>query len=391
MHLNPLCIDFAFDIALRAHFKFFASDFTRYVAVDLSKSGHIDGAYKSNAVRNGEIVVVIGHTKFFEMVEYDPSYGKLMMQPLESVLTNSKRHACRRLKSSPKIIEMISLNIHITTIKRCLAVAVACLYLSANLACAETMSPQDRPDCPDPIDFGYVAPSQHVAPRQGIDLDIMALLSAHTGCRFQFIELPVERIRLDLASGRIGMSSRWFETPERANTMWFAHYQLTKNLAIYRPSHASPQALLQLVNRPELAVGTVRGFSYGPSIDAVLNQPALKAVQRIVEFADRPSSFEGLRRGHVQVIFLPLEVFEDLRSRLPATESADFATLDLAPSEPAKPGGLVMSKSKFDAEQARRWRLALDQLCREGKVLEVFRRYFPATAKDVTCKNTGKS
>ena len=50
-----------------------------------------------------------------------------------------------------------------------------------------------------------------------------------------------------------------------------------------------------------------------------------------------------------------------------------------------------MSKSKFDDEQARRWRLALDQLCREGKVLEVFRRYFTATAKDVTCKNTGKS
>ena len=286
---------------------------------------------------------------------------------------------------------MISSNTRMASTKHCLAVAVASLLLSASVACAETIAPHDRPHCPEPIDFGYVAPSQHVAPRKGIDLDIMALLSAHTGCRFQFIELPVERIRLELASGRIGMSSRWFETPERANTMWFAHYQLTKNLAIYQPGQVSPQDLMHLVKHPELGVGTVRGFSYGPSIDALLNNPALRTTQRMVEFADRPSSFEGLRRGHVQVIFLPLEVFEDLRSRLPANETLDFAAIDLAPAEPAKPGGLVMSKSQFDAEQARRWRLALDQLCREGKVLEVFRRYFPATAKDVPCHPTGKS
>ena len=246
-------------------------------------------------------------------------------------------------------------------------------------------STETKPDnlCPNAIHFGLVEGSRQKDGRS-LDVDVVNALSNLTGCRFVIEELPYRRIEAQLKTGGIDMSSRWFETAERQSYGWFAHYQNTKNLAIFDQRILNAADLINIENNQKISIGTVKGFKYGTSIDYLISEVKKKQPDRLTEFRDRETQFNGLILGRAQIIFLPLDIFHELRQKNPGN-SGGLQSLDIFPSDKAEPGGLIMSKKTFSKELAIEWQAKLNVLCESGTILTIMQSYFPATTADVAC------
>lgn len=264
-----------------------------------------------------------------------------------------------------------------------LTVALWSLLTSSPVIAEQSTKGQLPELCPKTIDFALI-PDGIGTSSHNINRDILLALERETGCRFRVIELPFARATEELKAGTVQMSGRFFETPERQQYLWFAHYQKTKTYAVSRSDLGKIGDLALLAKDNLTNFGVVRGFVHGEKIDDMLSAVRTKSPQRMTEFRDRDIMFEALLANRVQVIFLPSSIVYAMSRR----ENLPEGTLiihDPDPSVEGRPGGLVMSKASFTVEQVKFWQNTLQKICENGTVLEIFRAYFPATASDVSC------
>jgi polar amino acid transport system substrate-binding protein len=239
------------------------------------------------------------------------------------------------------------------------------------------------PICPQVIDFALI-PDGIGTSQKNINRDILVALEAETGCRFRVLNLPFARADAELRTGKVHMSARFFETPERLQYLWFAHFQRTKTYAVSQTQELKLNEWSQLTKDPTLRIGTVRGFIHGDAIDQMLNEVRSTAPLRISEFRDRQVLFEALLSNRVQIIFLPSSIVHVMTKEAGLSDTA-LSLYDPDPAAEGRPGGLVMSKAFFKDEQAAYWQSAVQRICENGTVLRIFQKYFPANASDVSC------
>lgn len=240
-----------------------------------------------------------------------------------------------------------------------------------------------RPVCAGTIDFGNISDGLGSVNRN-INADLVAMLADRSGCAFRVLSMPVKRVTQDLASGKLHMSGRFFQTEERETYLWFAHVQRTKVLGWYRPDRIPGAQAVSFGLSRDSVLGVTAGFTHSSAIDAIVAERRRLAPHRLVEFPDRKALYLGLLAGRVDMVFMPASVIEELSAGEAAPAGA-VASVDLAPEEPGQKGGIVLSKQLFDAEAAARWQALIEELCLDGSILRVFQKYFRATEKDLAC------
>ena len=163
--------------------------------------------------------------------------------------------------------------------------------------------------------------------------------------------MPAKRVMAELEEGRLHMSGRFFQTPEREAYLWFAHVQRTKVRAWFRRDRVSGSQVLDLPQSRNMLVGITAGF---------------------LEF---------------DVVFLPAAVIDEL-SETEGEDTQLLDSVDFAPDERGAEGGIVLAKKRFDQAEAEKWRRLISGLCTDGSILRVFRKYFDATEEDLACSSS---
>lgn len=206
----------------------------------------------------------------------------------------------------------------------------------------------------------------------GIDEDIRRELEKRSGCRFQVSLRPRARIWLDLARGDLDMAGSGIQTAERDAFAWFAHYVLEDNQVVLGPK--APSALRgwsDFLADANLRLGGVRSFSYSPfydeQVEAVTNRG------RFVPVSDVRTLYRLFAHGQLDALigsqFLIAHYQKQLK--LPTLRIEDW---DPAP---ATPSGLVISKRRFNAVQARAWKALTREILQDGTVLRIVSQYLP--------------
>lgn len=266
----------------------------------------------------------------------------------------------------------------ITLTAACCTAAI--LLFSTDLGLAE-----DRPPelCKEVFDFGLISDSLGTINRN-IDSDLVELLMSRSGCQIRTIPMPAKRVSRELRDGKLHMSARFYQTDERDQFLWFAHVQRSKVLGWFRTDHMTMADASAAMESGETILGITAGFKHSASIDRIVADWQTAHAGRTIEFPDRKALFQGLLAGRADIVLLPGSIFDELNSIM-NTEGVPLASIDLVPEESGALGGIVLSKSRFDSTEAAYWQKVVRELCEDGSILRVFRRYFRATEEDLAC------
>ncbi len=205
---------------------------------------------------------------------------------------------------------------------------------------------------------------------RGIDRDIAVELARRSGCEFVFLERPRARIWHSFESGTLDMVGGSLRTPERAKIAWFANYAAVKNEAIVRASLSILSAQTFLADS-RLIWGVVRGYRHGEQADAFIAE--LRAKGRVQEAPDVRSLFRLFEQGKVDGIFSQSIVYAKQFHEHPSTVPLRIS--DWFPAEPPARGGIALSKRRFSADNAARWRGLVEAMRSDGTLRAIFTRY----------------
>ncbi len=213
---------------------------------------------------------------------------------------------------------------------------------------------------------------------RGIDKDLIDALARRSGCVLQTRVESRSRIWQQLSSGRLDITVSGIPTPEREQFALFLPYLFTRNHALIRRGMAASAGTpAQLLVNSSLRVAAVRGFNYGPRIDAWLTE--LRAQDRVDEVADFPTAFKVLMAGRVAMMFAHPMVIEPWRKQM----LSEHVLLDWAPEDTVA-AGLVLSRSRVSAADQSLLRRHLDAMMVDGELDQIMRHHLgPEMARQV--------
>lgn len=208
----------------------------------------------------------------------------------------------------------------------------------------------------------------------GIDDDIQRELQRRSGCRFAVDMRPRARIWKELASGELDMAGSGVQTAARDSFAWFAHYVLEHNDVVLSPRvPAAVRGFDDFLRHGQFHLGGVRSYSFSPNYDEQVER--LRRLGRVYEVSDARSLYRMFYLGRYDAViaspFLYGHYFRELGLPLPSRIE------DWDPG-PATPSGLVLSKRRFSAEQAKAWQALVAQMLADGTVLRILRRHVGA-------------
>ncbi len=111
----------------------------------------------------------------------------------------------------------------------------------------------------------------------GADVDLVQAIADELGCVASFPKMPWARVLLDLENGKLDVATSASRTPERER---FAHFSVPyrqAQMGIYvRKGESGRYALdgLSGITDAGLRLGIMRGYYYGPELEALMADPA---------------------------------------------------------------------------------------------------------------------
>lgn len=211
--------------------------------------------------------------------------------------------------------------------------------------------------------------------RSGIDKDLIDEIQQRTGCKIFSNLMPRARIWHDLKHGNLDISVTGIETAERREFAWFIPYMQMKNIVLLSPDvPISVQNSEEFLQRSDLIFGAVRSFRHGEFHDKFLQ--LLATQNRVLYYTDSVTLFKALKQNRVQAIFAQAPVYRRLLPELNFTYTPKM--LDWAPQEQGIPHGLVLAKASFKEDQFERWLILMEELKRDGTLLNIYSKYLPA-------------
>lgn len=246
------------------------------------------------------------------------------------------------------------------------ALAAVCLACCAQLGAA---APACGPYSVAMYEFGALYYRNADQSFSGIDKDVIEALARRSGC---ILEQRLDsRVRIwdQLARGTLDITVSGVETAERLKLAEFYPYISTRNFALLRktlaPQFTGAEAFLAA---REHRIAVVRGFRYGPQLDALIQQ--LREQGRVDEVADMPTLLRVLKAGRVSLIFVHPFILAPWQAEL----EPDFKLLDWAPTDHVV-GALVVARNRVSAADRQLLRQHLDAMLLDGEVLQILRRH----------------
>jgi polar amino acid transport system substrate-binding protein len=214
----------------------------------------------------------------------------------------------------------------------------------------------------------------------GISIDVAHELSRRTGCKFEFLWFPRQRLFVELEAGRIDMTMAAFRTPERdvyANYLPYAYLQY--DLILSDTQGQRYDSLTDFVERGTGRLNVTRGMTYDAAVETQL--ALLASAGRLEVVNDFETVFGKLEMGRAAGTLATPPIYskylknERLKGR---------TTVIPMPESTPRFAGLYLSKKTVPEALRQRLGVALKAIVMEQFVPMVYARYFD----DATVKRT---
>lgn len=193
---------------------------------------------------------------------------------------------------------------------------------------------------------------------QGIDPDLVAVLSQATGCRFQVSELSRVLIWKMYEQGETDMVLSALPTEQRDRFGQFMPlpYWGNGNELVVLKSLGRPTSLADLDELPDFRLGIVRAYKYG---DAIWEQLLIRQRERgeLIEVADIESLYHQMKIGRINALISSPMLYRLMLPRYAL--DGKVHTLDWTPERNELRAGLYFSQSRFGAAELSRWEALL--------------------------------
>ncbi|MFG6486921.1 substrate-binding periplasmic protein [Roseateles sp. BYS78W] len=245
-----------------------------------------------------------------------------------------------------------------------LAVAMLCGGAAAQASC-------DRPLKVAVSDLG-LGSYQEQGQIRGLIPDLVNELQTRTGCPFQLVFLPRARALLDFDRGAVDIITSMLRTPERDRVGAHLPYGYTKHDLLVVPEAATGlRGLADIVRRPELTLGVVRGIRTNSRIDAHLEQ--LLAIRRAEYSPDFTNLGAKLAARRVQVALMPNAVH--VKMRRDGTLPADLVIVDEPEARP-QVLGLYVNRQAVPVRTIALLDQRLTEMVKTGWVRQCYAQHF---------------
>ncbi len=228
------------------------------------------------------------------------------------------------------------------------------------------------PDCSRPYTLGLHVHGMLYSARTdaGIDKDLVDAMAARSGCTILTTVMPRARIWRQVETGTMDFTLSGIATAERDKYASFAWYFSNKYYLLVRKDTGAKD-MAGFMAKPDLQLGLIRGFRYGPSTNAWVDQ--LTAAGRISYATELEPLYGVLALGRIHgMIIEPFDTLEVQSKAIAAV--ADI----IETSDPAVPHGLSMSRKSLSPQEQDQWRALIDSLREDGTILRIFEKYFPS-------------
>ncbi len=204
----------------------------------------------------------------------------------------------------------------------------------------------------------------------GINKDIIEELSRRMGIAFDERVMPRARITSRIEEGSLPMSVSTVITPKSERYSYFIPYFSQRNhVLIHEGVGLSTQD--ELLERTDLKVGIIRGYTYGENYDKLIEQ--LKKKRMIVEARDSDSLYKMLKDDWIQVTF---DMSSSYLYYFNALDIQDVSIMDWPEGE-SLIRCITLSKRYFITENAERIKKHINEMKNDGTLFKIYSRYLP--------------
>jgi polar amino acid transport system substrate-binding protein len=216
----------------------------------------------------------------------------------------------------------------------------------------------------------------------GISVDVVNEIARRTGCKFEFLWYPRQRLFVELEAGRIDMTMAALRTPERDVYASYLPYAYLQYDLILADTPGKPYTgLADFVARGSGRLNVTRGMNYDVAVETQL--ALLAAGGRLEVVNDFETVFGKLEMGRAAGTLATPPIYTKY---LKSAGLKGRASVIPMPEATPRFSGVYLSKKTMSPEVRQRYATALKTMVTEQVVPGLYAKYFD----DATVKRTFK-
>jgi polar amino acid transport system substrate-binding protein len=240
-------------------------------------------------------------------------------------------------------------------------------------------------DCP-PVtrvglsDLGYTAFREGSGKIGGISVDMVNEIARRTGCKFEFLWYPRQRLFVELEAGRIDMTMAALRTPERdVYARHLPYTYLQYDLILSEPPGRNYTSLADYVARGTGRLNVTRGMTYDAAVETQL--ALLASAGRLEVVNDFETVFGKMEMGRADGTLATPPIYTRYLKNGGLRERTSVIPM---PEATARFAGVYLSKKTMPAAVHQRYAAAVKMMVAEQVVPGLYAKYFD----DATVKRT---
>ncbi|NGZ85048.1 substrate-binding periplasmic protein [Duganella aceris] len=263
-------------------------------------------------------------------------------------------------------------------------VVIAGLWVSLSGAHAGT-------ECP-PVtrvglsDLGYSSFREANGKIGGISVDVVNEIARRTGCKFEFLWFPRQRLFVELEAGRIDMTMAALRTPERdVYARYLPYAYLQYDLVLSNTPGRPYTSLGDFVARGTGRLNVTRGMNYDAAVETQLS--LLAAAGRLEVVNDFETVFGKLEMGRADGTLATPPIYTKY---LKSGNLKDRTSVITLPEATPRFTGVYLSKKTVSTAARMRYAAALKTMVSEQVLPALYAKYFDdATVKRLARQANG--
>jgi polar amino acid transport system substrate-binding protein len=220
-------------------------------------------------------------------------------------------------------------------------------------------------------DLGYTA-FRDGGRISGISVDVVNEIARRTGCKFEFVWFPRQRLFVELEAGRIDMTMAALRTPERdAYASFLPYAYLQYDLILSEPPGQHYTSLSDFVARGTGRLNVTRGMTYDASIETQL--ALLASAGRLEVVNDFETVFGKLEMGRADGTLATPPIYSKYLKEGRLNGRASVIPMPEATSRFA---GVYLSRKTISTAVRQRYAAAVKGMVAEQVVPGIYAKYF---------------
>lgn len=207
----------------------------------------------------------------------------------------------------------------------------------------------------------------------GVYPEMLQRVSAQTGCRFEFVHMPINRAFLMLKNGEVDLIPVTIQTPERNEFGEFIATSQNRLSLVYLKARKPRWNTLSQLREADVLINVVRGQHFGAAYAQWLADARVRSHLEEVTSTDQIA--QKLKAGRADAVLIPLAGFADSIHRFGmADEIAHHLIVDVPPLII----GSYLSRVSLSHADRTLLKKEIATIVRNGDYYRLVKKYYPA-------------